>query len=309
MATSAAFARFPPEGARRTLPRMEMPTCQPQRRLQAPTDAVGARRAVAAVAPDAWHGRSPHWPRRLALSPVLLLVAAAVACQQSPQAEPGDAPATSNATSDREVPATMPGLVPAPTTPTAPATQASPDAAGGTGPGTHAGSGAGSDVDQGNRAAPPAARPLPVDSGAPAPAAGVTGAGSGPGPVQVQASSAPASDGPLPATAFGAAASDDARAEPAIRVDPPARPEVAARARDATTTTPQPMAAGAGEPSGHDDQPPTTADAPEVREAWLARVRELLDAGDIAAGRASLAEFHRRHPQVELPADLRALLD
>lgn len=58
-----------------------------------------------------------------------------------------------------------------------------------------------------------------------------------------------------------------------------------------------------------DDAPPASADAPEVREAWLARVRELLDAGDIGAARASLAEFHRRHPQAELPPDLRALLD
>ncbi|ASR44319.1 hypothetical protein BEN78_14035 [Xanthomonas citri pv. mangiferaeindicae] len=58
-----------------------------------------------------------------------------------------------------------------------------------------------------------------------------------------------------------------------------------------------------------DDEPPASADAPEVREAWLARVRELLDAGDIDAARASLAEFHRRHPQAELPPDLRALLD
>ncbi|PBJ81975.1 hypothetical protein CMZ84_12445 [Lysobacteraceae bacterium NML93-0399] len=58
-----------------------------------------------------------------------------------------------------------------------------------------------------------------------------------------------------------------------------------------------------------DLDPPATADAPEVRAAWLARVRELLDGGRIDEARASLAEFHRRHPQAELPADLRALLD
>ncbi len=58
-----------------------------------------------------------------------------------------------------------------------------------------------------------------------------------------------------------------------------------------------------------DDEPPATADSPQVRAAWLERVRELLDAGDIVAARASLAEFHRRHPDADLPPDLRALLD
>lgn len=58
-----------------------------------------------------------------------------------------------------------------------------------------------------------------------------------------------------------------------------------------------------------DGDPPASADAPEVRAAWLARVRELLDTGRIAEAKASLTEFHRRHPQAELPPDLRALLD
>ncbi|MEN4904688.1 hypothetical protein [Luteimonas sp. TWI1437] len=71
----------------------------------------------------------------------------------------------------------------------------------------------------------------------------------------------------------------------------------------------QPQAMAIIEDLPEDDAPPASADAPEVREAWLARVRELLDAGDIGAARASLAEFHRRHPQAELPPDLRALLD
>ena len=57
------------------------------------------------------------------------------------------------------------------------------------------------------------------------------------------------------------------------------------------------------------DEPPATADSPQVRAAWLERVRELLDTGDITAARASLAEFHRRHPDADLPPDLRALLD
>lgn len=57
-----------------------------------------------------------------------------------------------------------------------------------------------------------------------------------------------------------------------------------------------------------DDQPPASADSPAVREAWLQRVRELRDAGELDAARASLLEFVRRHPQVAVPGDLRPLL-
>ncbi len=56
-----------------------------------------------------------------------------------------------------------------------------------------------------------------------------------------------------------------------------------------------------------DDVPPATADAPAVREAWLQRIRELADAGDIEAARASLQEFVHRYPAFSLPEDLRAL--
>jgi hypothetical protein len=58
-----------------------------------------------------------------------------------------------------------------------------------------------------------------------------------------------------------------------------------------------------------DDQPPASADSPAVREAWLQRVRELRDAGEVDAARASLREFVRRHPQATVPDDLRALLE
>jgi hypothetical protein len=53
--------------------------------------------------------------------------------------------------------------------------------------------------------------------------------------------------------------------------------------------------------------PPATADSPEVREAWLQRIRELVAAGQTEAARASLKEFVRRHPDASLPDDLRAL--
>lgn len=57
-----------------------------------------------------------------------------------------------------------------------------------------------------------------------------------------------------------------------------------------------------------DDQPPASADSPQVRQAWLQRVRQLLAEGKPDAARESLREYQRRYPQAQLPEDLRALL-
>jgi hypothetical protein len=57
-----------------------------------------------------------------------------------------------------------------------------------------------------------------------------------------------------------------------------------------------------------DATPPATADAPGVRDAWLLRIRSLIDSGDIAGGRRSLHAFAARYPDYPLPEDLRALL-
>src|SRR5690606_31525522 len=57
-----------------------------------------------------------------------------------------------------------------------------------------------------------------------------------------------------------------------------------------------------------DDQPPASADSPQVQQAWLKRVRELLAEGKPDAARESLREYQRRYPEAELPRDLRALL-
>lgn len=54
-----------------------------------------------------------------------------------------------------------------------------------------------------------------------------------------------------------------------------------------------------------DEEPPATADSPQVQEAWLQRIRELLSAGETDAARNSLAEFRRRYPKYVLPEDLR----
>lgn len=116
---------------------------------------------------------------------------------------------------------------------------------------------------------------------------------------------------------------------PSVPAPPPAPPSPPApmqapaesAARRAAPTAPAPAAARQTRAESQalvlesiddapdDGDPPASADAPEVRAAWLARVRELLDAGRIGEAKASLAEFHRRHPQAELPPDLRALLD
>ena len=56
-----------------------------------------------------------------------------------------------------------------------------------------------------------------------------------------------------------------------------------------------------------DDQPPVSADSPQVQQAWLQRIRELIVHGKLDEARASLAEYHRRYPGQPLPDDLRAL--
>ena len=56
-----------------------------------------------------------------------------------------------------------------------------------------------------------------------------------------------------------------------------------------------------------EDIPPATVDSPEVRDAWLNRIIELLEQGKRQEAKASLAEFRRRYPGAVLPPRLRAL--
>lgn len=63
----------------------------------------------------------------------------------------------------------------------------------------------------------------------------------------------------------------------------------------------------AADAMAEEDVPPATVDAPEVRDAWLQRIRELAAAGKFDDARASLREFMRRWPDYPLPADLRTL--
>ena len=81
------------------------------------------------------------------------------------------------------------------------------------------------------------------------------------------------------------------------------------RTRAAERNSAAGTAAQAREDAFAEDVPPATADSPEVREAWLQRIRELAQAGNADDARASLEEFVRRYPNHSLPDDLRALLE
>ncbi|MEO6226248.1 MAG: hypothetical protein ABIO61_00105 [Thermomonas sp.] len=55
------------------------------------------------------------------------------------------------------------------------------------------------------------------------------------------------------------------------------------------------------------DIPPATAASPDVRDAWLRRITQLLEQGKLEDAKASLAEFKRRYPNAVLPPALKAL--
>jgi len=109
---------------------------------------------------------------------------------------------------------------------------------------------------------------------------------------------------------------------PAPPPAPPAMPAAQGEAAPAASTRKAAATPEAGEDGGLDaaaaaDQavsdepetevPPASAESPEVRQAWLQRIRELAASGQTDAARASLQEFVRRHPDTPLPDDLRAL--
>jgi hypothetical protein len=117
------------------------------------------------------------------------------------------------------------------------------------------------------------------------------------------------STGDIAPQAFGASAPPRrAATAPAPPPDPmqaPSATNEAARAAMVVGAAADAGSADTDEPPG--DVPPATADSPAVRDAWLQRIRGLVDDGDVAAARASLHEFVRRYPGFALPEDLRAL--
>lgn len=114
--------------------------------------------------------------------------------------------------------------------------------------------------------------------------------------------------------AFGAStpaaatrATGDAGREAAAGSDERLLRDAATQADQVGTTRDNAAAPATRDDEPLDDVPPATADSPAVRDAWLQRIRELADAGNIEGARASLHEFVRRYPAYPLPDDLRAL--
>lgn len=147
--------------------------------------------------------------------------------------------------------------------------------------------------------AAPAADAVPARAAPPAPPESAASM------VIQQGASAPAPPAMAPAPP-PAPAMSQARATEAAR-EQPAMAGAARMQRNAATPQAADTKADALVIEPDEDVPPATADSPAVQEAWLRRIRELLDQGRIDEAKASLAEFKRRHPAAPLPADLRAL--
>lgn len=151
----------------------------------------------------------------------------------------------------------------------------------------------------------PAAKPqlLPQRAGLPPPA-----------PAAQAFSAAPATGMLQDSDAQAATTGREHRAEAADAASPRAAAKTAAAA--AAPPSPAPRAGMPAEEVDRvftdqplDAEPPASADSPQVQQAWLKRVRELLAQGKREIARDSLREYQRRYPQAPLPDDLRALLE
>lgn len=167
-------------------------------------------------------------------------------------------------------------------------------------------------------AASPQAQPAPMAVAVPAPA---------PSSRSISAADAPPALEAMPsASAIATPPTETAPTSMVVSPAPPPSPPAAASAPRAmaaeAVASPPPRAATAAKARAAEadllaqdtaddapvaDIPPATADAPEVREAWLRRIGELQRLGKTAEARASLAEFRHRYPKAVLPAALHAL--
>jgi hypothetical protein len=175
------------------------------------------------------------------------------------------------------------------------------------------------------RAIDAAPAPSDTDATATAPAAAIA-TGTAAATSEAEATATPANARTSPAAAkalasppeeprivFNAPSAADVQAPPPAPPAPPAPVAPPARAAAKPATPPQAQAAlpvfdAAEADSPEGDVPPATAASPEVRDAWLARIRELAVAGRVDEARASLSEFRRRYPAFAIPADLQPLL-
>lgn len=134
-------------------------------------------------------------------------------------------------------------------------------------------------------AAPPPAPPAPTAAAsAPAVAAMAQAADAAPAPVQAKA-----------------------RTGEPVRERAAASANAAAPARDQADNSAAGVVDSFSVDDPGEDVPPATADSPEVRDAWLHRIGELLAQGKTEDAKASLAEFRRRYPDAIVPPELRTL--
>ena len=133
-------------------------------------------------------------------------------------------------------------------------------------------------------------------------------------PRQQAAAAAPAP--PPPAEAANAAADMEVLELPPNAPAPAAAP--AAKAAAAANLGALQRAADQAERAREDAEPqyaepdeevvpPATTGSPEVRDAWLQRIRELQKTGQVEDARVSLKAFRKRYPEYVIPEDLRPL--
>jgi hypothetical protein len=262
-----------------------------------PSPALDARILAAAHAATQAPARAPRhrrWPVALGVAASLVLALGIAWRMRPPEVTP--AHPTEAASATRAI-----AIIP---TPSAAATQPSP-----AGPATAA-------PDQ------PTAQPRPFSVEAPLPPPPIAAKASAPPTVAPVATApdlapppaAPAMvAAPLPAQSASEERTMDAQVldkSEAAGQRAATRSDNAAAEAEAASAGAEAQQAGAPESDEPSDEvPPATADSPEVREAWLQRIRELRDGGYTDEARASLHEFVRRHPDAPLPDDLRALRD
>ena len=154
------------------------------------------------------------------------------------------------------------------------------------------------------RATVPPARPAPsatkaVGTDVPAPVTAKS-----PPPVSADIAGAPAASESVPSPPPPSAAAPIAVSGARSTHAPPS-------SASTTPSPPAPVRTSATEPrtSAFDERPPATTDSGEVQQAWLARIGTLKAEGRVDEARASLKEFRQRHPNAEIPPELKSLLE
>ncbi|GGZ61396.1 hypothetical protein GCM10008101_14290 [Lysobacter xinjiangensis] len=257
-----------------------------------PSAALDARILAAARSAATPRRPQPRWPRAVGACAVLV-AAVGLAWQLKPMFALGPAPVSGG----------LPGagteivvdVEPAPAAVAAPSAAAQVEVA----------------------AAPAAER---ADVVAPPPAPRARKAAPRPAPPAQAAASRAAAEARATALAEAAPASSERQALPAVAPAPapPAPPPPPANVAESRYMFDESAAAQptvdldritvSGSRLGRAGLPDLESDTRLTMSAWLTRIRERRDAGDIADARASLLRFRSAHPRVPVPDDLQPLL-